>query len=110
MSYEIIKELITFRDVVNHYKEEGEGSWLFLSTEGFHGSDWTLADCERILKDEDKDFTPQGAYITVLILDPKAVSLKWGNVKLKNLQEVEWLRKRVKETLDKITKAQEANT
>lgn len=108
--YEVVKEITSFRDIVNHFKEQSEPSLLLLSTEGWHGSDWTLDDCERILKDEDEVWTTKGAYITVLILSPVSVSLKWGNVRIKTLQEVEWLRKKVKESLDRILETQAVNS
>ena len=107
--YEIVKELTSFRDVVNHFKEASEPSYLLLSTEGWHGSNWTLNDCERILKDEDEVWTTKGAYITVFIVCPQSVTLRWGNVRLKTQQEIDWLRKRQAESLELINRSQEGN-
>ena len=107
-NYEVVKEITSFRDIANHFKEDGD-SYLLLGTGGWHGSNWTLADCERILNDEDEIWTTQGAYITVFIIQPALVSLKWGNVKLKNMAEVEWLRKKVKDSVDRLRESQEVH-
>jgi hypothetical protein len=107
-AYQVVQELTSFRDVAAILKE-GE-SWLFCGTEGWHGTRQTLADCERILRNKDSTWLPDGAYITVFIVNPKNVSIKWGEIHLRSLSEVEWLRERVRETLEKIQKDQEVNT
>lgn len=107
-SYEVVKEVTSFRDIVNHFKEYKD-SYLLLGTGGWHGSNWTLADCERILNNEDEIWTTQGAYITVFIIQPELISIKYGNVKLKNMSEVEWLRKKLKDSIDRLNQEQEVH-
>lgn len=111
MSYQTVNELTSFRDVVMHFQnaEPDAENMILLSTGGWHGSYKTLDDCERILKNQDKDWLPGGAYVTVLIIDTKNVSMKWGEIRLKTLSEVEWLRNKIRETLDLIPITQEAN-
>jgi hypothetical protein len=109
--YEVVQEIMNFRDVLSHFGENGADTenWLFCSTQGWHGTYKTLNDCERIIKGEDETWLPKGAYITVLIIEPKAVRIKWGEIHVKHLDQVEWLRKRVRETLDAISITQEGN-
>jgi hypothetical protein len=109
MTYEIVKELTSFRDVVNHYKDNAEENWLFLSTGGWHGTGQTLDDLVRILDGKDEIWKPEGAYVTVLILDPATVTLRWGEIRVKNKTEVEWLRAKVNETINLIRLSQEGN-
>jgi hypothetical protein len=107
--YETTKELTSFRDVVNNLNESEETNWILLSTGGWHGTNQTLDDCERILKGDDEKWTEQGAYITVFIILPESVTIKWGEVRLKNLNEVEWLRRKVRKSLESISNSQEGN-
>jgi hypothetical protein len=106
-----LEEIRTFRDVFNHFEDVGadEANWLFLSTGGYHGSKQTLEDMERILRGEDETWLPNGAHLTVLIVCPEATSMKWGTIHIKNKNEIEYLRKRVKETMEIIPKTQEGN-
>jgi hypothetical protein len=110
-SYEIVKEITSVREVQNIMRENGvdNNNWLFLGTGGWHGTNKTLDDCERILKGEDETWLPGGAYVTVLLINPKAVSIRWGEVHVRTLNEANWLREKVRETLDIIPITQEGN-
>lgn len=111
MSYEIVQELINFRDVVAAFPDgvADNNHWLFVGTGGWHGSHTTLDDCELILRDAHPTWKKDGAYITLLVINPYEVSVKWGQVHLKNLTEIEWCRKQVKATLDIIQILQEGS-
>lgn len=111
MSYEVIQELINFRDVVKEFPDGGADSehWLFVGTGGWHGSYATLDDCELILRDMHPTWKKDGAYITVLVFNPKEVYVRWGQIHLKSLTEIEWIRNQVKATLDIIPISQEGS-
>lgn len=106
--YETVKEVTNFRDVAAIMKEEG--NWLFVGTGGWHGTSMSLDDCVRILKGEDDKWLPGGAYVTVFIVNPARVTLRWGEIKLKNQNEVDYLRSKIKETLLEIEDSQTGNT
>lgn len=111
MTYEVIQELINFRDVVAAFPDgiADNEHWLIVGTGGWHGSYTTLDDCELILRDAHPTWKKDGAYITVLVINPKDVTIKWGQVHLKNLSEVSWCRQQVKATLDIIQITQEGS-
>ena len=106
--YQVVKEVTNFRDVAKLMKEEG--NWLFIGTGGWHGTSMTLDDCVRIMKGEDETWLPDGSYVTVFIVNPKAVSIRWGEIKLKAENEVEYLRNKVIETMESVTFSQIGNT
>lgn len=108
MSYEVIKEVINFREVVG-YLNDDEDAFILIGTGGYHGTHKTLSDCERILKDKDETWLPGGASATILIINPREVTVRWGEIHIRNLKEVEWLRKKVREGLEKISITQEDN-
>jgi len=109
MSYEVIKELTNFREVLAALNDD-EDAFLLLSTGGWHGTKRTLDDCERILKNEDPDWLPGGASVTVLIINPDKVYVRWGDIKIKDMNQVNELRKRQTESIDRISISQEGNT
>jgi hypothetical protein len=108
VSYEVIDEVINFRAVVD-YLNSNEDAFTILSTGGWHGTNKTLDDCEKIINDEDPNWLPGGASVTVLIIDPAKVCVRWGEIKLKDLNQVAWLRKKVQESVDRISISQEGN-
>lgn len=103
--YEVVKELITFRDVAAAVKENPD-LWIFCGTEGWHGTKISLNECEAMIKGKHETWTAGGAYITVFLIDPKRVSIKWGEVSLKTINEIEWLRKKVEFTVQAIMESQ----
>jgi hypothetical protein len=105
--YEVVNELTSFRDVAALLKTNN--SWVFLGTGGWHGTSMSLDDCDSILRGDHEKWLPGGAYITVFIIDPAKVSVKWGEIHLRNLNEVEYLREKVAETLEKIKESQQNN-
>ncbi len=111
-SYAVVKEINSVREVQNVMRDSGgvhNNNWLFLGTGGWHGTNKNLEDCERILKGEDETWLPDGAYVTVLIVNPKDVTIRWGEVHVRSLKEVIWLRERIIETLDIIPITQDGN-
>lgn len=111
VGYETVQELITFRDVVAALPEGNVDNdhWFLVGTGGWHGSYTTLDDCELILRDAHPTWKKDGAYITVLVINPKEVTIKCGQVHLKNLSEVAWCRQQVSATLDIISITQEGS-
>lgn len=109
--YEVIQELVTFRDVVAAFPngEADADHWLIIGTGGWHGSYMTLDDCELILKDMHPTWKKGGAYITLLVLNPKEVTIKWGQVQLKNQSEIDWCRNQTRVTEDVFNISQEGS-
>jgi hypothetical protein len=118
-----VEEIRTIKDIKDIFqKEESEGdAWLFLSTEGNHGTRLNLDDLESILRDENElTASINGRYwLTVLIVYPQRVSaqtgisriiplLKYGEL-LIDLDDIPWLRKTVKKTLKEVEKSQYGN-
>ena len=86
-------------------------NWIFLSTGGIHGSDNTIEDAEYILRGEDPDEEPLPngrTLITVLIVRPAACVLLWGEVQV-NLDDLNYLRRLVRSTLENVTDSQGGN-
>lgn len=109
MDYEVIKEVINFREVASYFNEDNGESFLLCSTGGWHGTHRSLNDCERILKGKDEIWAPGGASITVLIINPSKVTIRWGEIRITKQNEIEWLRKKTRETLEKLNIEQEEN-
>lgn len=86
-------------------------NWIFLSTGGVHGTDNTIDDAEYILRGEDLDEEPLPngrTLITLLIVQPVACVLLWGEVQV-NMEDLQYLRKLVRSTLENIVDSQGGN-
>ena len=86
-------------------------NWIFLSTGGMHGSTNTIEDAEYILRGEDLDEEPLPngrTLITVLIVQPAACMLMWGEVQV-NMEDLNYLRKLVRSSLENIHESQGGN-
>jgi len=73
-----------------------EDNWLFVGTSGIHGSYTKLSEY------------PEQDHFTVLIVRPRTVSNLYGEVTVDH-EDVKWLSKRVRETLEVINKTQGRN-
>ena len=88
-----------------------KNNWIFLSTGGMHGSKNTIEDAEYILRGEDRDEEPLPngrTLITVLIVQPVRCMLLWGDVQV-NMEDLNFLRKLVRSTLENIISSQGGN-
>ena len=86
-------------------------NWIFLSTGGVHGSLNTIEDAEYILRGEDPDEEPLPngrTLITVLIVRSAACMLLWGEVQV-NMDDLQYLRKLVRSSLENIHESQGGN-
>jgi hypothetical protein len=75
---------------------------VFFSTSGVHGSYTTIEECEDSIKKlgpgevdydalpEDHDYEPR--YVTVLLVQPRIVSMTYGNVKCETLEDVAFMK------------------
>jgi hypothetical protein len=118
-----IEEIRTIKELRSIFsgEESAKDSWLFLSTGGYHGTQITLDDLESILRDEnDINASVNGRYwITILIVYPQKVSasigaleiplLKYGEI-LVDLDDIQWLREKVRETIQEVQISQIGNT
>ena len=118
-----IEELRTIKDLKDIFKGENaeKDAWLFLSTEGHHGTRLNLDDLEGILRDESElTASLNGRYwLTVLVVYPQRVSawtgfsriiplLKYGEI-LIDLDDIAWLRETVRSTLKNVEESQYGN-
>lgn len=88
-----------------------ELNWLFVGTSGVHGSYNKIDDVEYILRGEDpeEEPLPNGrALITVLIVHPRRCVLRWGEVQV-NMEDLNYLRKLVRSTIENIQFSQGGN-
>ena len=102
--YNIVKEITNFRELSAILKDND--FWVFVGMGGWHGTNSSLDDAERILRGEDLTLTPAGAYVTVFVVDPVAVSIRWGEIRLKSLKEVDFLREKVSQTVFSVSRSQ----
>jgi hypothetical protein len=108
-------EINTMRELREIWGKSDEEKWLFLSTGGYHGTHLTIDDLESILHNE-SEFSEDvvGKYwLTILVLFPKKLStfeliIRWGDVAV-DLNDAQWLRERVRETLQLVADSQEGN-
>jgi hypothetical protein len=117
-----VEEIRTIKDLKNIFsEEESENAWLFLSTEGYHGTKFNLDDLEYILRDEGElTASINGRYwITILVVYPQRVSanvgvcdisplLKYGEIMI-DIDDIAWLRETVRSTLKKVENSQYGN-
>jgi len=113
-----VEELRTMKDLRDIFAEENaeRDAWLFLSTEGEHGTTLTLDDLEIILRDQHTlTRSENGRYwITVLVVFPKRVSAKVGPLLqygelIVDENDLQWLRDKVRETLVEVEASQYGN-
>jgi len=86
-------------------------NWILLSTGGIHGSTETLDDLEYILRGEVPENPPMSNgkwFITVFIVFPKYCAICYGEIAI-GLEDVQYLRKLVRSTLENIVKSQGGN-
>ena len=85
--------------------EANDLNFVLFSTSGVHGSYATLDDIEASIRkygidpyqltDEDADF-PDDYYspsVTILVVHPRVVALRYGNAKIETLEDLEYLKK-----------------
>lgn len=110
-----VEELRTIKDLKDIYlNNKVEDAWLFLSTEGEHGTKLKLDDLEIILRGEHNlTESVNGRYwITALVVFPKRVYgnfLSFGEIII-DMDDIQWLRDKVRETLIEVEASQYGNT
>lgn len=108
-------EITNLRELKELWSDESLEKWLLLSTGGWHGTYLTLDDIESILRGESQ-FSEEvnGKYwVTILLIYPQNArhlefNIRWGDIPI-DLEEIMWLRERVRESLLKIEFSQEGN-
>jgi len=86
-------------------------NWLMCSTGGVHGSSDTLDECEYILRGEVRNTAPLSngkTIVTVLVIQPKDCVLRWGEIQI-NMEDLNYLRKLIRNSLQWINKSQKGN-
>ncbi|MFI5405130.1 MAG: hypothetical protein ACHQ1D_01315 [Nitrososphaerales archaeon] len=108
-----IKEIRSVQEIYTMFPNgiADSRNWIFLSTGGVHGTDNTIDDAEYILRGEDLDEEPLPngrTLITVLIVQPTACVLLWGEVQV-NMDDLTYLRGLVRSTIINIHNSQGGN-
>lgn len=102
----VVDEIRTLRQVFDLFREgyEAKNNWLFLSTQGTHGTHLTLDELEEEFASGDKD----RLYVTILIVQPRLCNLLYGDV-LVAKKDIPRLREIVRKTLKAIPPTQKGN-
>jgi hypothetical protein len=110
--YEVI-EIRSMQEIYSLFPNgiANKRNWIILSTGGIHGSTNTIEDAEYILRGEDLDEEPLPngrTLITVLIVQPASCMLLWGEIQV-NMEDLNYLRKLVRSSLENINDSQGGN-
>ncbi len=110
-----IEELRTIKDLRDIYNTTPvREAWLFLSLGGYHGTKLTLDDLEVLLEDQsDIAKSVNGRWwITALVVYPQKTSVSILNYAeiMVDRDDLQWLRKKVRETLIEVEASQYGNT
>lgn len=107
------QEITNMRDVREIFPDgiANRYNWVFLSNQCFHGTNETLDKVEEILLGQDPIKPIDGRYwsITILILCTRTTVVKYGYINV-TIDDVEYLRRLVRTTLDIIKETQTGNT
>jgi hypothetical protein len=110
------EELRTIKEVKDIYTDgvTAKDAWLFLSLRSEHGTNLTLDDLELILVDQHNLTTSvNGRYwVSILIVYPdrtSAQTLHFAEVMI-DMDDISWLRDKVRETLVEVEASQYGNT
>jgi hypothetical protein len=102
-----VSEIKTSEAAWEHLKEtflepcDYKLNWLFLSTDGIHGSPLTLNDLQEIpVSDRD---------ITFLVVNPRMCRIFYGTLDITTEEETDWLMSVVKKTMDGVLMSQLGN-
>lgn len=81
------------------------------STGGVHGTSFTLDDIEKhwdIVDDKDDNY--YGRDFTYLVIHPRICVLRYGNIKMRTLDDIRWLRQLITNSVYVLQKDQYNNT
>jgi hypothetical protein len=86
-------------------------NWVFYSMSGVHGTYTTLDEIDAGEPDDDpeENLAPYQSELTVLVVHPRLVVLKYGNIRVHDKAEADWLRELVASSLAAVIKTQEGN-
>jgi len=101
--FESIKSMADIREVFPT-GEANELNWCFLSTSGVHGSYATLDG----IHEPDEGEEPF-RHITVLIVQPRLVVLRCGNVNVETDEDEQFLRRLVASSIEAVKESQKGN-
>lgn len=108
-----IGKLDSIEDLKTLFGEEPKAdtlNWFVASTSGVHGTYTTLDQIEQawdITDTENENYV--GSYITVEVILPRMVRLIYGDIELKSKEQIAYLRKLVKSSIEAITESQKGN-
>lgn len=111
----VFEELRTIKEVKDIYSEDitAKDAWLFLSLKSEHGTNLTLDDLELLLVDQHTIAKSVNGrwWISILVVWPQRTStqtLQFGEVMI-DIDDVAWLRDKVRETLVEVEASQYGN-
>lgn len=90
-----IKQINTFEELKEIFGDDAKAddlNFCLFSTSGIHGTYITIEEIEKsFLLDKDDDAN-YGTSLTVLVVHPRTVTLKYGNIEVTK-ENIDWLRK-----------------
>jgi hypothetical protein len=107
MMHYSIKQINTFEELKEIFGDDAKAddlNFCLFSTSGIHGTYLTIEDIEQsFLLGEDND-AYCGTELTVLVIHPRTVTLKYGNIEVtkENIDWLKTLRQSSKEAVAKI--------
>lgn len=78
---------------------------LIAGTSGVHGSGVSLDEVEQGWDDEEEGY---GHSVTLLVIHPRLVCLKYGDVEIEK-SDIPWLRKVITKSIEALTESQKGN-
>jgi hypothetical protein len=104
--YEVKQTIKTMANLRSFFPDgkANELNWCFLSTSGVHGTYATLDGMH-----EPEDGEEPFRHITVLVVQPRLVVMRYGNIDVETDEDERWLRELVNSTIVAVKKSQEGN-
>jgi len=90
-------------------------NFVLFSTSGVHGSYITIEEIERGMLKYGEDYVPDddwpddwnGRELTILLVQPRVVCLRYGNVLVESMDDINWLKRLRKSSFDAISEEDE---
>lgn len=110
LHYKVIRSLETMEDIRSNFPDgkADEFNWFFASTSGAHGTYTTIDQIEKSwdLSPDDENYRRS---LTVLIVHPRLCVLKFGEVEIRQRDDITFLRGLVSSTIEAIKESQKGN-
>ena len=101
-----LREIRSMKEIREIFPEgyEHKNNWLFVATQGLHGTHETLDSMQEDFLKYDFD----KAWVTVLVIQPRLCNLFYGHISIKE-KDIPFLKQIVKNTIEVIPSTQARN-